>query len=157
MQFRPLIRRLTPWLTAYLLLVSVGLPLQRVYCACVGEQWLTVLPEGKHTCQHEEAIKTVCHEHAVSSCCQAPTPSHESSCVSNNCGDAEVLIAQLDADFTEETSSFAVNLVAVLPPTIAVNWFAKPEPTASALLRGPPPPPPLAGRQLLVAHQTFLI
>lgn len=68
-----------------------------------------------------------------------------------------MLIAQLDADFTVEASSFEFGITAVLPPLTTIMWSTTPEPNKATPIRGPTPPPPLAGRQLLVAHQTFLI
>lgn len=157
MQFRNFTKRLAPWLTAYLLLVSIGLPLQRVYCACVGEQWLTVLPEDRHECHHEASDQEEVHHHALNDCCVKDKTPAGDSCKSHDCGEAEVLIAQLDVDFTAETTAFELSLTAILPPTVTVVWVTQPESVTTMPLRGPPPPPPLAGRQLLVAHQTFLI
>ena len=158
MQFRPLILRLAPWLTAYLFVVSVGLPLQRVYCACAGEEWLTVLPE-EHECHHE--IKTAevrqVHHHGEEGCCHEPEVSHESSCVSHDCGNAEVILAQLDVDFTVDMEEVDLGLSAVLPPVAFRPWAPRPVMLEDAPIRGPSPPPLPAGRDLLVAHQTFLI
>lgn len=170
MSLRPYIQRLTPWLTAYLLLVSVGLPLQRVYCACVGEQWLAVLP-AEHQCHHgAPAVETDIHHHARKTSCHGPnnTPEKSScqghagqgdteSCASHSCGDSETLIAQLDADFPLEDKAPAADF-GLLPPHFAPDaWPPRPVITAATPIRGPTPPPPPAGRALLVVQQTFLI
>lgn len=163
MHYRPFIQRLTPWLTAYLLVVSVGLPLQRVYCACVGEQWLTVLA-GEHECHHESTATAIpeVHHHGKAKGCQEQAKgchgtSAASDCVSHDCGNAEVLIAQLDVDFTFDAATADLGLALVLPPVAFTAWPPRPLVIATALIRGPSPPDLPSGRTLLVAHQTFLI
>lgn len=158
MHYRPFIQRLTPWLTAYLLVVSVGLPLQRVYCACVGEQWLTVLAE-EHECHHEATATTTpeVHHHSETKSCHGTDTAHASACLTHDCGNAEVLLAQLDADFTFDDAKVDLGLAAVLPPAAFAAWPPRPLVVATTPLRGPPPPDLPAGRTLLVAHQAFLI
>lgn len=168
MSFRPYIQRLTPWLTAYLFLVSVGLPLQRVYCACAGEEWLTVLAE-EHQCHHAVAIAEAdIHHHVEKKSCHGnmgvlPTDAHHladvhgESCTSHDCGDSETLLAQLNVDFTFEAETMDIGLRAVLPAAAFAVWLPQPVVINAAPIRGPTPPPPPGGRALLVAHQTFLI
>ncbi|MEL7161812.1 MAG: hypothetical protein AAFN92_13710 [Bacteroidota bacterium] len=155
MSVRHLSKRLVPTLTAYLLLVSIGLPLQRIYCACVGEQWIS-LTTVEHECHH--APEPIAQDHKTGCC--AHGHEHEQSTASDrhDCGDSEVLLAQLDADFLGEKEQLlwlepleATLLVAVRP------WPTKPVVSKDTPIRGPDPPPLPAGRALLVAHQTFLI
>lgn|GEM_PF-5563256 len=150
-------RRLTPWLTFYLLVVSIGLPLQRVYCACIGEASLT-LPGTEHECRaHAPQISE--HDHHRTACCLITIDCQHPDTADHNCGSTEVVVAALDADFLLGTvGDFAdvalvgISLnVAVWRP-LAAHLLAKTLP-----IRGPAPPGRLAGRQLLVAHQTFLI
>lgn len=159
MHYRPFIQRLTPWLTAYLLVVSVGLPLQRVYCACVGEQWLTVMAEGEHECHHEAtaAVTPEIHHHPEAGSCHGADSAHASACVTHDCSNSEVLLAQLDADFTFEVEKVDLGLSAVLPSQAFTNWPLRPVVVATMPIRGPSPPDLPSGRTLLVAHQTFLI
>ncbi|MEO0731200.1 MAG: hypothetical protein AAFZ52_00080 [Bacteroidota bacterium] len=131
-------KRLVPTLTAYLLLVSVGLPLQRIYCTCLDQQWVS-LTEPEHHCEHK-------HDDTDKPACQS------------DCRDVEVLLAPLDADFLSEQKSFVdLHLVAVLPEVAPLPWPTKPVLTKAVPIRGPTPPPLPSGRDLLVAHQTFLI
>lgn len=158
MQFRPLILRLAPWLTAYLFVVSVGLPLQRVYCACAGEEWLTVLPE-KHECHHAAKMTDAAdvHHHEPKKSCHDTRTTHDTGCMSHDCGKAEVILAQLDVDFTADMEEVDLDLSPVLPPVAFRPWAPRPVMLEDAPIRGPSPPPLPAGRDLLVAHQTFLI
>lgn len=157
MQFRPFIQLLAPYLTAYLLLVSVGLPLQRVYCACVGEQWLTVIPE-EHECHHDAVAETI-HHHAENSCCHDETADHETTCSTHDCGSAEVLLAQLNVDFTADLDidKISLGLEAILPAAAFQAWPLKPVVEANAPIRGPTAPAPPSGRQLLLEKESFLI
>ncbi len=154
MLFRPLARLISPWLTVYLLVVSVGLPLQRVYCLCLGEQWLS-LTDSPHSCQHEgEPSEQMPREAGGEKTkgCQFMTGDH-------GCDDAQVIVAQLDADFTHQLEDWSLANTApgtapTLPfwrgfaPLVSPQWLTE---------TGPDPPPPPAGRRLLVAYQTFLI
>lgn len=158
MLYRPFIQRLAPLLTAYLLLVSLGLPLQRVYCACVGEQWLS-LTATDHECHHPSALE-VKHEHGLMACCHLPDGTENLPTAEDlhDCGNSEVLLAQLDADFLSEQQPFDINLTSLSdwPPT-AHTLPRLAELIRSAPIRGPTPPPLPYGRDLLVAQQTFLI
>lgn len=164
MHYRPLIKRLTPWLTAYLLLVSVGMPLQRIYCACAGEAWLAVLADG-HDCPHPAMMAghggddghEPASEPAVASCCNPGQEATTETCSPGDCGSAEVILAQLDLDFMFKAKAFAGNFDEILPPAALRVWSPQPPVSRSITARGPPPPELPAGRALLVAHQTFLI
>lgn len=159
MQFRNFIQKLAPSLSIYLLVVSLGLPLQRVYCACVGEQWVS-LPTEVHECRHAPAVEMGKHQHGDMACCHPKEASEKPTAKSlHDCGDTDILLAQLDADFLWEQDEFPL-LVGVLtsPTTLAfAQALVRPVVIKSAPIRGPNPPPLLAGRDLLVAQQTFLI
>jgi hypothetical protein len=158
MFYRPFIQRLAPLLTAYLLLVSLGLPLQRVYCACVGEQWLS-LTATDHECHHASA-REVKHEHSQMACCRLSEGKKDVPAAEDphDCGNSEVLLAQLDADFLSEQQPSVINLASLSGwPPLANLLPRLPALIRSAPIRGPTPPPLLYGRDLLVAQQTFLI
>lgn len=157
MNFRPLVQRLAPWLTVYLFVVSVGLPLQRVYCACAGEQWLTVVLE-EHECHHGSAAKVQeVHHHGEQVGYHDEKTDHHSVCTSHDCGNTEVIFPQLDVDFTFEVTALSMEPGAVLPPTVFAVFVPRPIISPEVPIRGPTPPPDPSGRALLVAHQTFLI
>ena len=154
---RKFTRLLTPWLTLYLLVVSVGLPLQRVYCACVGDTSLS-LAGGELSCvAHSATLRE--NDHHQMACC-APTPSGQLPEVADHgCGHSEVIVAQLDVAFLKEfATDYRIGPFAGIKPAgpvfrpLAAQSIAKVRP-----IRGPAPPDGPSGRQLLVAHQTFLI
>lgn len=156
MIFRPLIRRFSPWLTAYLLVVSVGLPLQRVYCMCMGEQWLS-LTEIDHECSHDVKPQAEASHHKMACCvvskgCEYAEGNHD-------CGDSETIVAQLDVDFTHELADWSLEgtTVMVLPSVPFWQQLQVVERAKIRPIRGPDPPPLPAGRAMLLAHQTFLI
>lgn len=156
---RNFILKLAPTLSAYLLLVSLGLPLQRVYCACVGEQWVS-LPTEVHECHHAAVAKASQHVHGDNACCH-PTEEGEQSLAKSlhDCGDTDILLAQLDADFIWEQDKLTLPVAAslsTLPPFFAQGLTRRAIPKSTPI-RGPTPPPLPAGRDLLVAQQTFLI
>lgn len=145
-------------MTAYLLLVSLGLPLQRVYCACVGEQWLS-LTAADHECHHASA-QEVKHEHGLMACCHLPEETEGLPTAEDlhDCGSSEVLLAQLDADFLFEQEHFVITPASLSGwPATATFLPRLPRFVRSVPIRGPTPPPLLYGRDLLVAQQTFLI
>ncbi|OAV44552.1 hypothetical protein [Lewinella sp. 4G2] len=159
MQLRDLAKRLAPFLTAYLLLVSVGLPLNRVYCACVGEAYLTVT-SVQHDCHHD-AVETPPHHHAEAkaSCCSHDAGPAVETCKSHDCGDSEAVFAQLDVDFFAEWNlDFStVILGPAISPVTSPTLFSGSELELAAPIRGPDPPPLPYGRSLLALQQTFLI
>jgi len=156
-RIRNFTKRLTPWLTLYLLVVSVGLPLQRVYCACVGEAALT-LPGSEHECAaHAPQISE--HDHHRKACCVVSKDCQKPEADNHDCGSSEVVVAALDADFLLETAGnyASAPLLGTMPAwpvyrPLVVQAVAKTRP-----IRGPDPPGKPSGRDLLVAHQTFLI
>ncbi|TXF90694.1 hypothetical protein FUA23_04440 [Neolewinella aurantiaca] len=157
MHIRKFTRRLTPWLTLYLLVVSIGLPLQRVYCACIGESELS-LPGRDHDCEAHSA-KITEHDHHRMACCLATKECQTPELSEHKCGSSEVVVAALDADFLLETvGDYSIVPSAGLMPSwpaylpLAAQVVAKTRP-----IRGPDPPDRRSGRDLLVAHQTFLI
>jgi hypothetical protein len=155
---RKFTRRLTPWLTLYLLVVSIGLPLQRVYCACIGEAALT-LPGSEHECgAHEPETRET--DHHRTACCTVTKACQQTEEVADHkCGSSEVIVVALDADFLFETvGNYTITATLGLVPA----WPAYRPLTAQVVakispIRGPDPPDKPAGRELLVAHQTFLI
>ncbi|MFK8161179.1 MAG: hypothetical protein AB8H12_01840 [Lewinella sp.] len=157
MPIRNFARRFSPWLTIYLLVVSVGLPLQRVYCLCKGEQWLSISLRD-HECGHKEGPKAPVAE-VKTACCLVTDACQVMEDDDHGCGKKETIVAQLDVDFTHVLSEW--NLVAVTLITLpgVPYWEYLPEVEREGIIsiRGPDPPPLLAGRALLVAHQTFLI
>lgn len=161
---RPFALLLAPWLTLYLLVVSIGLPLQRVYCACVGKSSLTLVGEA-HVCERHAVVtnapavkakpRHACC--AARAACSAKTDDGVPE-LKHDCGDTDVLLAALDADFTAEDHGAAI-VVGEIPPTtdpLAV-WPQRPAIGRAELAPAHPRPPPLSGRDRLLAHQTFLI
>ncbi|MEL6358181.1 MAG: hypothetical protein AAFQ37_14760, partial [Bacteroidota bacterium] len=154
--------KLVPTLTIYLLLVSVGMPLHKVYCACQGAEFISFW-KFEHECQlaHHHSEE---EEHHTTSCCAA----HEESshCADqfadedHDCGTSEMLLFQLDLDFTQQLADVVVENHGhfVFPTAFTalrerhLLYIPKAIP-----IRGPTPPPPiLTGRDLLVRHQAFL-
>lgn len=157
MRIRNLTRRLTPWLTLYLLVVSIGLPLQRVYCACIGEAALS-LPGSAHECgAHEPQISE--HDHHRMACCKVAKDCQQPETADHKCGSSEVIVAALDADFLFETVGNYADLAVLgtLPEWPAYRPLTAQVVAKTRPIRGPDPPDKPAGRDLLVAHQTFLI
>lgn len=157
MRFRKFTKRLAPYLTAYLLLVTIGLPLNRVYCACVGEAWLTVLPE-EHQCSHHSGAAAVDHHH-VDHACTAVEDSKQVACAEHGCGNSEQLFQQLDADFLADWELLPVHLsdLCYARSLRLSEMPVRPVIDRAAPIRGPAPPPLPYGRDLLAAQQTFLI
>jgi hypothetical protein len=156
MPIRKFARRFSPWLTIYLLVVSIGLPLQRVYCLCKGEQWLSI-SLSDHECEHEETPKALVAE--VKSACCLVTDACQSMEENHGCGNQETIVAQLDVDFVHELSDWKVEFTTILALPGVPYWEQLPEVDRVSVMpiRGPDPPPLLSGRALLVAHQSFLI
>jgi len=156
MPIRNLARRFSPWLTIYLLVVSVGLPLQRVYCLCKGEQWLSI-SLSEHECEHEEVPEALVAE--VKSACCLVTDACQSMEKDHGCRNEETIVAQLDVEFVHELSDWNVDFTAFVALPGAPYWEQLPEVERVSVMpiRGPDPPPLAGGRELLVAHQTFLI
>lgn len=152
---RNLARRFSPWLTIYLLVVSIGLPLQRVYCMCKGEQWLSI-SLSDHECGHEESKAPVAE---VKSACCLVTDVCEVKEDKHGCGNQETVFAQLDVDFTHVLADWnlADAALVALPGVPYREQLPVVERVSIIPIRGPDPPPLPAGRTLLVAHQTFLI
>ena len=152
---RPLLRRFSPLLTAYLLVATVGLPLQRVYCSCVEETWVTLASEA-HECRARERA-TVPVQHA---CCQRSCTSQPEADRPHDCGDSSVVLAGIDGDLqVTQTVSFPDSPVDILArPPVRGEWrgagVIREVRTASPTWRGPPP---LGGRGLLVRYGRFLI
>ncbi len=156
MILRPLYRRFSPILTAYLLLVSVGLPLQRGYCMCIGEQWIS-LTDDEHDCTHGLQPEVVFVGEQIPCCtvtngCQFADSDH-------GCDDTETVLAQLDVDFTHELTHWSLANAPLIHLPAAPYWaqpgtLARPK---TLPIRGPDPPPLPGGRALLVVQQTFLI
>ena len=160
MCIRPFTKSLAPYLTAYLLLVSVGLPLNRVYCACVGEEWLTVVT-SEHDCHHDAGDQSV-HHHELDDA----TEHHEghdraaaAGCQSHDCGNFKQVIEPLDVDFFANWNFELTDLQSYVASlgTEQPGWLASAASVTSAPIRGPTDPPIASGRTLLIAYQTFLI
>ena len=159
MHIRKFTRRLTPWLTLYLLVVSIGLPLQRVYCACIGSSEIS-LPGGEHDCgAHAAKALVETEKEPKASCCASAKQCNAPETADKKCGSSEIVVAALDADFLLETvGDYSIVPTAGLMPSwpahlpLAAQVVAKTRP-----IRGPDPPDRRSGRDLLVAHQTFLI
>jgi len=79
--------------------------------------------------------------------------------IDHDCSSSEVIVAALDADFLLGT---VTDYAAVAASGLTPVWLDHLPPAAKVLvktcpIRGPDPPDKPAGRDLLVAHQTFLI
>ncbi|MEM9259840.1 MAG: hypothetical protein AAGA62_09355, partial [Bacteroidota bacterium] len=124
MPLRKFFQRLAPTLSAYLLLVSLGFPLQRVYCACVGEHWVS-LPTEVHECRHAKAEKSH-HPNDKPSCCQLRKASsdHHSAQSKHDCGDTSILLAQLDTDFIWEQDELSPLLTVITETPSAISPWA---------------------------------
>lgn len=154
---RKFIRRLTPWLTLYLLVASVGLPLQRVYCACIGEASVS-LTGGEHECAaHEPEISEPDHHRMA--CCAMTSACQMAEAEDHNCGHTDTIVAQFDAEFMAEIATdFQVGLfVGIVPSGSVFNPLSARVVAKTRPIRGPAPPEHPPGRVLLIAHQTFLI
>ncbi|MEM9837493.1 MAG: hypothetical protein AAF828_13380 [Bacteroidota bacterium] len=64
-----LAKSLVPYLSAYLLLVSLGLPLHKVYCACKGESEVSLLLANEHECRRHDHLNHQVDKVAKASCC----------------------------------------------------------------------------------------
>jgi hypothetical protein len=155
------IHQFVPLLTTYLLVASLGLPLQRIYCACLGESWLSISADG-HACQLDVAPKATVKEEKKMSCCAAAkachAPAEEVEDAQHDCGDSEIVLAQLDADFLIQDGIDYLELSGTAILVEQPLAFRNIPPVLQSIpIRGPDPPPLPSGRDLLVAHQTFLI
>lgn len=160
MMSRRKLHQLVPFLTAYLLVASLGLPLQRIYCACRGEAWLSISADS-HECQMDKSPKAVVQVEKKISCCSAAKACHaptEGVQDLHDCGDTDIILAQLDADFLLQDVGDFLELsgTAIILDRPVAPWV-RPLTPRSLPIRGPDPPPLLSGRALLVVHQTFLI
>jgi hypothetical protein len=165
-------RGLAPYLTAYLLVVSLGLPLHKVYCACKGESEVSLLMATEHNCGHAVAddssrlqrskeVKKSSKKTSSSGCCsdQSSSSCSASADSTHDCGGKETTIAKLTADylFEQEKSWVAgVNFSAPLPVIFDFNLPTGPTSLKELPIRGPTPPPLPYGRELLLRHQSFL-
>lgn len=174
MKLHSFARGLAPYLTAYLLLVSLGLPLHKVYCACRGISEVTLLLAKEHDCGHDEAAKErrlqssqgqeQSHASAAkTTCCKGKTDS--ASCTSaqagneHDCGGKETILAKLTGDYLFEQVKALPSAMAFLPPLPGLFQFAatiRPFREKALPIRGPAPPPRPFGRDLLVSEQLFL-
>ncbi|MTB51156.1 hypothetical protein [Lewinella sp. W8] len=160
MLYRRKIHQLVPLLTTYLLVASIGLPLQRIYCACRGEAWLSITAES-HACHLDRVPKAIVQKEKKASCCLAAkachAPTEEAEDV-HDCGDTDIVLAQLDVDFlVQDDIKFPGFSGTALLVEQTEDLRGIPPVAPSTPIRGPDPPPRPAGRTLLVAYQTFLI
>ena len=158
-------RRLSPFLTIYLLMVSLGLPLHKVYCACRDVTNLSLF-SGPHECGMDqeamvakklaelgELAQFECCRKAALKSCQAPQNDQ------HNCGDEETILAKFTPDYLFGDSKALSDLTSwngVLAVQAQLsNAFVALIPKALPI-RGPDPPPPLYGRELLLRMELFL-
>jgi len=154
---RTFTRRLTPWLTLYLLVASIGIPLQRVYCACVRESSL-ILAGGEHECVVYEP-KPAARDHHRTACCKITSECRVAPSDDHGCGYTDVIVAQFDENFLAKVATgFQLDLAnGVVPAGTSFQPLTARVLVKECPIRGPDPPDHPTGRQLLVAHQTFLI
>lgn len=156
-------RRLSPFLTAYLLLVSLGLPLHKVYCACRGESKISLFA-AEHNCGHavkaeaadavKPLLKTSCCSAAKSSCLVTEASNEDHRCGDND----ETILAKLSADYLVEKQDLLLGqAVGVLPVPLVQELLPPVVFAAKAVpIRGPTPPPLPFGRDLLLRRQLML-
>lgn len=155
-------RRLSPFLTAYLLLVSLGLPLHKIYCACRGESEISLLA-ASHDCGHDalfpesgsgthEVAKLPECSSAQKTCCSA------TELDDHDCGSDETIVAKFTAEYLIGQDKYFLAEITALPVFAVFNpeFAARPSVPRATPIRGPTPPPLPSGRAWLVAHQTFL-
>ncbi len=157
MRYRSFIKSLTPWLTLYLLVVSLGMPLQWVSCACAGEK-AVALAGSEHECDAHgltQLEKAEQKKNAPHKCCAGKEEPRQKDCCSS-----EVIVAAFHANFVVEPPARFVPPVTVPALPVRLTAFLLPPTRPDAThrpVRGPTPPDPPGGRRLLIAHQTFLI
>lgn len=165
-------RRLSPFLTIYLLIVSLGLPLHKVYCACLDVTDFSLFA-GDHQCKlNEEAILAeeiaklgelakfeCCRKKAIESCKARIENGEKVIDQDHDCGNEETVLAKLTADYPIQKIADVSQLVhwpTIVPESPALDQaFVAMVPKALPI-RGPDPPPLPYGRTLLVRQQLFL-
>lgn len=172
-------RFLSPILAVYLLLVTVGVPLEQVYCACVGQVQLSIAglsavvadpcvhgaddPAPLFACcaQRMEA-RTGAADEALGACHFGEATSLDNAhAAASNCMTTEVVYAHFDADFVvmDMTDDADGDLPIVIPSGITPAFSL---PALAALAQAHPvrppssSPSPPSGWELRVLHQSFL-
>jgi len=175
---------MAPFLAVYLFLVSVGIPLQRVYCACVGQESVHFpdLFAGSRTDQYAacqlQPTRTVAQ--AGSACC--PPTAQKRASVAECCGghaDADANAEEKegaspakcltsDLFFVQFGACFLVPDQEPLPDQVTgafspalASVYAAPLPGFSTATirwtaRVPDPPPGLKGADIRILYHSFL-
>lgn len=172
-------RFLSPILAVYLLLVTVGVPLEQVYCACVGQVQLSIA--GLSAVVADPCVHGADDPAPLFACCaqrmaartgaadEAPGACHFGDATrldnahptAGNCMTTEVVYAHFDADFVvmDMTDDADGDLPIVIPSGITPAFSL---PALAALAQAHPvrppssSPSPPSGWELRVLHQSFL-
>jgi hypothetical protein len=166
-----MIRIMIAWIWLFHIVAStVGVSVHKVYCLCSGQVSLALVQPRKHLCAEQTAVipaasccvKPVAKPKKEAKSCCKPSAITEPSCASTdkNCMQDEVLVLQLDGDFSlvgsllqTDISQFTLN-ISILPVFSVVNWVFEQKQHLIAAWRGPPDRP--HGKSLLPFHQTWL-
>jgi hypothetical protein len=171
-------RHMAPFLAVHLLLVSVGIPLQRVYCACVGQESVQFpdLFAGSSTDQHAACQLESTHKDTKSglSCCQqaaqeitpkggcgGPQAKEDGLASPKKCLTSDLFFVQFGARFLVPDQEPWSDQVAVSFSPALASVYAAPLPcffTAGirGAARAPNPPPGLQGADIRILYQSFL-
>lgn len=168
-------RFMSPLLAVYLLLVTVGLPLEQVYCACVGQVRVQVLGMAAEldSCAHgthdAEPLFACCAKMLAE---RAAADADVMSCHfgeailldntqadSANCMTSEVVYAHFDADFVTADAIMddgtSLQSAGVL---VSTPIFSDAAAVAATYPVCDPSPPPVraSGWEMRIFHQSFL-
>ncbi|MEZ4983879.1 MAG: hypothetical protein R2795_02380 [Saprospiraceae bacterium] len=166
---------LSPLLAAYLMVVSIGIPLEKVYCACMGIERIVLFgQEATGGCHYQPSPDTdkaccsnpsdTCPVQQSSVCCQpsslaAGTACHTEAGLDGNCMESEPILLQFHASFLPADPLL---LAIVWPCSAAVltepyDWFTNTLPSRAPLpMYRPDPPLGNNGRFMRVLYQSFL-
>ncbi len=162
-------------LAVYLLLVTVGLPLEQVYCACVGQVRVQVLGMATeldscaHGTQDAEPLFACCakmlaereaaNAAATVSCHFGEVPlTGNAQANSVNCMTLEVVYVHFNADFVV-MNAFTDEGASLPSPAVLVSTLFLSDAAAVAATHpicDPPPPVRASGWEIRIFHQSFL-
>ncbi|MCB0535613.1 MAG: hypothetical protein KDD14_25640 [Saprospiraceae bacterium] len=143
------------WLAA-LLLSTVGISVQQVYCYCADKTSISLFGEAKDACANTAAdAETCCKKQALPECC---SPQVSDSGTAGCCTKTAATFFRLDAKYTVEQSvlkKFDCPFWAEEQPAF-LSLYSPVICDAGVLNKAPSQlPPSLSGRDICLRHEIF--